>query len=552
MTLRELVRKELREILKMSPTSSQVHVPATGKEDKVHKEKHDMSNLERLKEAFALFLDEEEKEAAKKALPPPAEEESDEDQEQESHSEEYVDPDASANMYPGINNDESELIEMAYEEPGEAEDSNMEYLHNMQRLVEGIDYETGVNMNTDQESAKDLAIENLQTDPNYYRKLQAHNDSTDDVLAKDTSQNDLSDNENDRGLNIDLGSGMDRAPGHIGYDTYPYDYGTIIHDFDLGIPLPDSCVKCVQMSDSLHHSDNSKALLAEVQRVLKPGGKLMYQGPHALDEQDWMNELPGLVLTNHEDNTEGDVQKAAGDPSVVRQEFTRIAHPDPATANDAEPRIGIDQGDMLPADVVLGVEALGYYWSDATSSGKGNRLHGYPSQGALTEKRGSAPRSRSSAAGGVRGKSLEKAKKNRSITPQSKSQAIEKALRRKSHVVKADMEKQLVYGVILEPDSLDSQNDFMTAEDIEKTAHEYMAQSRVIGGQHEKPVSAVPVESYIAPQDMEFDGQYGPQTVKKGSWVLGVKILDPEEWEKVKSGHYTGFSVGGLGERDHA
>jgi hypothetical protein len=81
-------------------------------------------------------------------------------------------------------------------------------------------------------------------------------------------------------------------------------------------------------------------------------------------------------------------------------------------------------------------------------------------------------------------------------------------------------------------------------------AHKYLVQSRVIGSQHEKQSDSVVVESYIAPQDMKFDGQNGPQEVKKGSWIIGIKVNDPVEWQKVLDGEYTGVSVGGDGARE--
>lgn len=117
-------------------------------------------------------------------------------------------------------------------------------------------------------------------------------------------------------------------------------------------------------------------------------------------------------------------------------------------------------------------------------------------------------------------------------------------------IFKADKTKQIVYGVVLEPDTVDAQEDVMLAEDIEEAAHKYLAESRTVGSRHAKPIKAVPVESYIAPVDFHGEGQYGNQIVKKGSWVLGVKVLDAREWAKVESGEYTGFSVGGVGERE--
>jgi hypothetical protein len=50
------------------------------------------------------------------------------------------------------------------------------------------------------------------------------------------------------------------------------------------------------------------------------------------------------------------------------------------------------------------------------------------------------------------------------------------------------------------------------------------------------------VESFIAPVDMTINGEF----VKKGSWLLGVKIFDKDAWEAVKSGElFSGFSFRG-------
>lgn len=120
----------------------------------------------------------------------------------------------------------------------------------------------------------------------------------------------------------------------------------------------------------------------------------------------------------------------------------------------------------------------------------------------------------------------------------------------KVRVVKRDKARQLVYGVVLVPNEVDIQEDTITAEEIEKTAHSYMAKSRVIGANHERQMDAHVVESYIAPCDLKFKALDGDQVVPKGSWVIAVKVSDPGEWAKVERGDYEGFSVGGEGLRD--
>lgn len=139
-------------------------------------------------------------------------------------------------------------------------------------------------------------------------------------------------------------------------------------------------------------------------------------------------------------------------------------------------------------------------------------------------------------------------------------------------------------GVVYEPDVVDSQNDYSTADEIEKACWEFMKrlQGRTtvtktalrildevvkaaesgesvrldvtdaweevkksglndmhITSDDDDTLGAI-VECYIAPVDM----QIGDETVKKGTWMLGVQ-WSPEYFEKVESGERTGFSMEG-------
>lgn len=111
-----------------------------------------------------------------------------------------------------------------------------------------------------------------------------------------------------------------------------------------------------------------------------------------------------------------------------------------------------------------------------------------------------------------------------------------------------DDAKQLVYGVVLVPDQVDSQGDVVSKEEIEKAAHSFLVRARKHDVQHsDQPAAVETVESYIAPQDMDVAGQ----RVVEGSWVMGVHVSDPEVWGQVKKGDnpLDGFSIAGLGER---
>lgn len=579
--MEEADEKEASE--KTQPTSSQVHVPGMmGNEDEVKKKPLTTTGREHVKPSNFVFPSEQKypihdlahaKNALSRSSGKPEEAKVKaavyaKYPQLKKNTEKDIDADDQLNMYPGIDNLDGGITKAEL-----GDDSNivdMAPMWDYQRLVEGMDWELE-HTTEDPSIAKEVAMYNLEGDKNHYAALRMEEDGTDDELAKDTRETEEDPWANE-GFNIDIGSGNAREPGYIGLDTYPYDHGTMVHDVSMGLPFEDGSAKKVRLCNSLDGmeglSEDPKPLLSEIHRVLMPGGQFTYEGPNDIyNYSEWTQDYPGLVLTDHEDsNPPNEVDKEDKDAGpLYRQTFTRLAVPDPATANDAEPRIGVSQYDDLPADALLGMDALSYYWSDATSSGRGNRMHGYPSQGALVDSgpwvekdqtadgEDDSATSMSEAMAQVsealrRKKIVNPIAPNRSLTHKS---VVQKILEEGKIVpiIKAVPHKQIVYGVILAPNEMDAQDDFMEPEDIEKAAHHYLSKSRVIGSVHEKPIDAEPVESFIAPQDFEVTGQYGPQPVKKGSWVLGVKVHDPEEWQKILNGEYTGFSVGGLGVR---
>lgn len=410
-----------------------------------------------------------------------------------------------------------------------------------QRFVEGIDWES-VENGLDETSAKAAASGNLEKDPDHYRTLFAERDGNANTLAKDMS-----------GLRLDLGCGQCREPGYVGFDLYPHDAGTIVHDLTLGIPTDDDVAASVRLVNSLAYMEDIdvSALLGEVSRTLKVGGQFVYEGPDRLS--DYPSQLELIDEANNADN----LDESSNSPWYT-QVFKRV-EPDAATAQDSYPRLGQDQyGDL---DTIVAGNALGYYWSDDTSSGQANRAYGYPSQGAASTL-AEPPKEVGAYDVGKDGDVVLDEPTDQqeegwdgdgnSFPDQGGTMPgyIGKKIGKEFPIIKADKDKQIVYGVVLTPDEVDAQEDYMTADDIEKAAHHFLIESRTVGSQHERPAQASVVESYIAPQDMEWDGQYGPQTVKKGAWVLGVKINDKKEWNKVLDGEYQAFSVGGFGVRE--
>lgn len=112
--------------------------------------------------------------------------------------------------------------------------------------------------------------------------------------------------------------------------------------------------------------------------------------------------------------------------------------------------------------------------------------------------------------------------------------------------VKSVDEKQLVYGIVFEPDFVDAHDEFVSKDDVEAAAHEYLADLRKGGcriklsHQMEIDEAADVVESYIAPVDFNI----GDVAVKEGSWVIAMKVHDPDLWTATKD-QIQGFSPGG-------
>lgn len=107
-------------------------------------------------------------------------------------------------------------------------------------------------------------------------------------------------------------------------------------------------------------------------------------------------------------------------------------------------------------------------------------------------------------------------------------------------IIKSVDEKQIVYGVVMEPLENDTDENWTTQEQIEEAAHFFMKNFRLIDTDHTRvDIDAVPVESWVQHEDTVINGE----AVKAGSWVMGVKVDSPDEWAKVKDGEYAGFSI---------
>lgn len=105
-------------------------------------------------------------------------------------------------------------------------------------------------------------------------------------------------------------------------------------------------------------------------------------------------------------------------------------------------------------------------------------------------------------------------------------------------------EERTVFGVVLVPETVDSQGDIYSEEEIRKTMYRFMERYQRFGLQHRtiRP-DILPLECYQAPMDIPEE-VFG-QPIKKGTWLLRVRIQSDAIWRDVKSGKITGFSIGG-------
>lgn len=122
---------------------------------------------------------------------------------------------------------------------------------------------------------------------------------------------------------------------------------------------------------------------------------------------------------------------------------------------------------------------------------------------------------------------------------------------------KSDEDKRQVFGwaSVVEVDGkpiVDRQGDWISPDEMEKAAYQYVLNSRKGGHQHKRdgdqPFHAGDmIESFVmTPEKISKMGL--PEETPVGWWV-GYKIHDEDAWQKVKKGEVTGFSIHGRGKR---
>lgn len=126
--------------------------------------------------------------------------------------------------------------------------------------------------------------------------------------------------------------------------------------------------------------------------------------------------------------------------------------------------------------------------------------------------------------------------------PEEIKKIADAILQREIPIFKAD-EERLVYGEVLIPEEVDAQKEIYSEEEVRQAAHGFMENFQNLGVMHKELANGrlKILESFIAPVEMEIAGK----KIKKGTWLLAVRVISDKLWKQVKDGKWTGFSIGG-------
>jgi len=124
-----------------------------------------------------------------------------------------------------------------------------------------------------------------------------------------------------------------------------------------------------------------------------------------------------------------------------------------------------------------------------------------------------------------------------------KTTSISKALVAKAEK-EEDEEERFVFGEVLVPEDVDAHGDIYNAKEVRYAAHFFMEYFNNVGYMHEEFINngAKIIESYVAPVAMTIEGR----KIKKGTWLIGMRIKDDVLWSDIKLEKLTGFSIGGV------
>lgn len=112
-----------------------------------------------------------------------------------------------------------------------------------------------------------------------------------------------------------------------------------------------------------------------------------------------------------------------------------------------------------------------------------------------------------------------------------------------------DEEERTVFGEVLVPDEVDAHGDIYSADEVRKAAWFFMENFGNIGFMHRFFVNGDVkiLESYVTQSGMTItDSKGNDRKIKKGTWLMRVRVISDSIWQMVKEEKLTGFSIGGV------
>lgn len=119
-------------------------------------------------------------------------------------------------------------------------------------------------------------------------------------------------------------------------------------------------------------------------------------------------------------------------------------------------------------------------------------------------------------------------------------------------------EEKMIFGIVLEPNDgakrgiplePDAHGDIYSQDDVKKAAYSFMedddAGNRGYMHQFFMNEDFTLLENYVTKGKTEIDTEDGPIKLRKGTWVIGVRVNSDNVWSMIKNKEITGFSIGG-------
>lgn len=109
-------------------------------------------------------------------------------------------------------------------------------------------------------------------------------------------------------------------------------------------------------------------------------------------------------------------------------------------------------------------------------------------------------------------------------------------------------DKHLIFGFASVAEIVDAHGDIISSSELEKAAYDFVLHSRAGHEMHQTKTVGRLIESIVFTKE-KLKALGLPEDSLRNSWWVGFKIDDEEVWQKIKSGEYKMFSIGGKARR---